>query len=111
MEQKRRKKGRAEFGDRDSVMLLNHKEAIEFLVDVVPTEGITVPVVRNIQSILMCDLLNHQSDLGAIRKKIINVQDTVYLPSQAPHLLEEMLTLIISKACEVRNPVEAAFFL
>jgi len=104
-------KGRAEFGDRDSVMLLNHKEAIEFLVDAVPTEGITVPVVRNLQSILMRDLLDDPSDLGAIRKKIVNIQDTVYLPSQAPHLLEEMLTLVVSKACEVRNPVEAAFFL
>lgn len=26
-------------------MLLNHKSAIEFMVDAVPTEGITVPVI------------------------------------------------------------------
>lgn len=104
-------KGRAEYADRDSVMLLNHKEAIEFLVDAVPTEGITVPVLRNLQSMLMRDLLDDPNDLGAIRKRIVNIQDTVYLPSQAPQLLEDMLTQIVSKACEIRNPVEAAFFL
>lgn len=104
-------KGQADSADWDSVMLLNHKEAIEFLVDVVPMDGITVPVVRNLQSILMRDLLDDPSDLGAIRKKAVNIQDTVYLPSQVPELLEEMLELVVSKACQVRNPVEAAFFL
>ena len=39
-------------------MLLNHKEAIEFMVDAVPTEGITVPVVRNVQSLLVNADLN-----------------------------------------------------
>lgn len=104
-------KGRSETDDKDATMLLNHKEAIEFLVDAVPTEGITVPVVRNIQSLLMRDLLADPADLGAIRKKIVNIQDTVYVPSQVPNLLEEMLGHIVDKARQVRNPVEASFFL
>ncbi len=104
-------KGRSEGDDRDATMLLNHKETIEFLVDAVPTEGITVPVVRNIQSLLMRDLLADPADLGAIRKKIVNIQDTVYVPSQVPNLLEEMLGHIVDKARQVRNPVEASFFL
>jgi hypothetical protein len=92
-------------------MLLNHKETIEFMVDAVPTEGITVPVVRNVQSLLMRDLLADPRDLGAIRRKIVNIQDTVYVPSQVPNLLEEMLGHIVDKARNVRNPVEASFFL
>lgn len=104
-------KGRSETDDRDATMLLNHKEAIEFLVDAVPTEGITVPVVRNLQSLLMRDLLADSADLGAIRKKIVNIQDTVYVPSQVSNLLEEMLGHIVDKARQVRNPVEASFFL
>lgn len=104
-------KGRSETDDKDATMLLNHKEAIEFLVDAVPTEGITVPVVRNIQSLLMRDLLEDPADLGAIRKKIVNIQGTVYVPSQVPDLLEEMLGHIVGKAQQVRNPVEASFFL
>jgi Fic family protein len=104
-------KGRSENDDRDATMLLNHKETIEFMVDAVPTEGITVPVVRNVQSLLMRDLLADAADLGAIRRKIVNIQDTVYVPSQVPNLLEEMLGHIVDKARSIRNPVEASFFL
>lgn len=104
-------KGRSENDDRDATMLLNHKETIEFMVDAVPTEGITVPVVRNVQSLLMRDLLADPADLGAIRRKIVNIQDAVYVPSQVPNLLEEMLGQIVEKARNVRNPVEASFFL
>ena len=103
-------KGRSEGDDQDATMLLNHKDAIEFMVDAVPTEGITVPVVRNLQSLLMRDLLPDPADLGAIRQKIVNIQDTVYLPSQVPGLLEEMLGQVVDKARQIRNPVEAAFF-
>jgi hypothetical protein len=104
-------KGRSENDDRDATMLLNHKDTIEFMVDAVPTEGITVPVVRNVQSLLMRDLLADAADLGAIRRKIVNIQDTVYVPSHVPNLLEEMLGHIVDKARKIRNPVEASFFL
>ncbi len=104
-------KGRSESDDRDAIMLLNHKEAIEFMVDAVPTDGISVPIVRNLQSVLMRDLLLDPADLGAIRQKIVNIQDTVYVPSQVPSLLEETLEKIVGKARLIRNPVEAAFFL
>jgi len=38
--------------DEDTLMLLNHKHAIEFMVDAVPTEGITVPVVGDLHRLL-----------------------------------------------------------
>jgi Fic family protein len=104
-------RGRSEGDDRDATMLLNHKEAIEFMVDAVPTEGITVPVVRNLQSLLMRDLLSDPADLGAIRSKLVNIQDTVYVPSQVPGVLEQMLRRTVDKVRYTRNPVEAAFFL
>lgn len=104
-------KGRSPGDDPDATMLLNHKEAIEFLVDAVPTEGMTVPVVRNLQSVLMRDLLADPADLGAIRRRIVNIQDTVYVPSQVPAVLSDALDAIVEKARHTRNPVEAAFFL
>lgn len=104
-------RGRSPGDDRDATMLLNHKEAIEFLVDTVPVEGITLPVVRNLHALLMHDLLADATELGAIRNRIVHIQDTVYVPSQVPSLLEQMLTRIVQAARETRNPVEAAFFL
>ena len=103
--------GRSEADDRDATMLLNHKDAIEFIVDAVPVEGITVPVVRNVQSLLMRDLLPHPSDLGAIRRTIVSIQDSVYVPTQVPKLIEEMLALVVDKARRIRHPIEASFFL
>ena len=98
-------------GNVDAVMLLNHKSAIEFLMDAVPTYGLSMGLIRNLHSVLMRDLLPDVDDLGTIRNKVVNISDTVYVPSQVPTVLEEMLTSIISKARLIKNPIEAAFFL
>lgn len=103
-------RGRRETDDHDAIMLLNHVEAIGFMVDAVPSEGITAPVVRNLQSLLMRDLLADPAELGAIRRKIAYLRGTVYLPSSMPELLEEMLGHVVDKARQIHNPVEAAFF-
>lgn len=104
-------RGRSDTDDQDATMLLNHKDAIEFMVEAVPTYGITVPVVRNLHSLLMQGLLANANSLGAIRKTVVNIADTVYMPTQVPALLEEMLELCVAKACAIKNPLEAAFFL
>ena len=104
-------KGRTPGDDLEASMLLNHKDAIEFMVDAVPEYGITVPVVRNIQSLLMQGLLENSNLLGAIRKSVVNITDSVYVPTQVPNLLEEMLGIVVEKARQTKNPVEAAFFL
>jgi fido (protein-threonine AMPylation protein) len=98
-------------GDMDAVMLLNHKAAIEFLVDAVPEYGLTTALVRNLHATLMQDLLADVSGLGNIRQKVVNISGTTYLPTQVPSLLEEMFAQIIEKARRIKNPVESAFFL
>jgi fido (protein-threonine AMPylation protein) len=104
-------KGRSASDDGDATMLLNHKDAIEFMVDAAPEYGVTVPVVRNIQSLLMQGLLDNPDAMGAIRQTVVNITDSVYVPTQMPSLLEEMLGLVVEKARLIKNPVEAAFFL
>jgi prophage maintenance system killer protein len=97
--------------DEDTLMLLNHKDAIEFMVDAVPTEGITVPVVVDLQAKLMKDLLKDSRDIGSIRRRVVNIDGSVYALSNIPTLLETTLHSIVDKARHIRNPVEAAFFL
>jgi len=101
----------SEGGDSDAIMLLNHKRAIEFLVDAVPECGLTKPLICNLHSLLMADLLSDPNALGTIRTKVVNISDTVYVPSQVPDLLKEMLERIVSQARLIKNPVEAAFYL
>lgn len=97
--------------DEDTLMLLNHKSAIEFMVDAVPTEGITVSVIVDLQAKLMRDLLRDSRDIGSIRRRVVNIDGSVYTPSSISLLLEKTLNAIVDKARNIRNPVEAAFFL
>lgn len=97
--------------DSDAVMLLNHKTAIEFMVDAVPAYGLDTGLVRNLHAILMQDLLADVETLGAIRTKVVNITGTTYVPVQAPSILQEMFEQIITKAQHIKNPVESAFFL
>lgn len=101
----------ASSGDLDAVMLLNHKQAIEFLVDAVPESGLTGAVISNLHALLMHDLLSDPDGLGAIRRKIVNITGTTYTPLQTPLLLQEMFDNILEKARHIHNPVESAFFL
>ena len=66
--------------DSDAVMLLNHKAAIEFLVDAVPTQGLGAGLIRNLHAVLMQDLLMDAASLGAIRNKVVNISGTAFVP-------------------------------
>ena len=98
-------------GDRDAVMLLDHKQAIEFMVENVPLQGLGMNIVSNLHAVLMQDLLEDDAALGAIRQKVVRISDTVYTPAHMPQLLREMLERVLAKAAQVNNPLEAAFFL
>ncbi|KTS77606.1 hypothetical protein NS274_11015 [Pseudomonas oryzihabitans] len=104
------RKGTAD-GDLDAVMLLNHKAAIEFLIDAVPEYGLTSGVIHNLHALLMQDLLTDSAGLGVIRHKIVSISGTTYYPCHVPTQLREMFELILGKARQINNPVEAAFFL
>lgn len=97
-------------GDMDTVMLMNHKTAIEFLVDTVPLQGLTSALLKSLHTALMQDLLEDMNALGAIRQKVVNISDTVYVPTQVPALLNEMLNLILEKARLIKNPWNVRFF-
>ncbi|AXW77154.1 MULTISPECIES: Fic family protein [Ralstonia solanacearum species complex] len=97
--------------DVDTVMLLNHRSAIEFLVDLVRKEGLSSGFVRNLNAILMQDLVPDSGSLGAIRKGPLGIAGTLYSPLQEPDVIKAMLKSIVEKAAHIKNPVEAALFL
>jgi prophage maintenance system killer protein len=59
----------------------------------------------------MKDLLKDSRDIGSIRRRVVNIEGSVYSPSNIPARLEETLRSIVDKVRHIRNPVEAAFFL
>ena len=96
--------------DQDAVMLLNHKRAIEFLVDDGPMRGLTTSMVRNIHALLM-DGLMPEEQLGAIRTTPVYITGTTFIPLQVPQALGELLEHILATSRAIPNPIEAAYFL
>ncbi|WP_197377982.1 Fic family protein [Ralstonia pseudosolanacearum] len=97
--------------DVDTVMLLNHRAAVEFLADSVSQEGLSALVLRNVHAILMRDLVADSSSLSAIRNGAFGIAGTLYSPMQEPGVIKAMLDSIVEKAVRIENPVEAALFL
>ncbi|MET2530202.1 Fic family protein [Ralstonia pseudosolanacearum] len=97
--------------DVDTVMLLNHRAAVEFLADSVSQEGLSALVLRNVHAILMRDLVPDNGTLGAIRQGTLGIAGTLYSPMQEPDVIKAMLESIVEKAVRIENPVEAALFL
>jgi hypothetical protein len=93
---------------KETQMILNHKAAIEFLVE---TE---IPLNRysilNLHSLLSDELLR-DSACGSLRSIPVGINDSVYLPLAVPQLISECFDQILETAKAIKNPLEQAFFL
>jgi hypothetical protein len=92
-------------------MILNHKQAIEFLVENAEEIGFNVFTFFNLHALLSENLLADPSASGRIRTQVVNVGGTTYHPLAVPQQLEELFRLILEKAGAIEDPFEQAFFL
>ncbi|MGB7128552.1 MAG: Fic family protein [Candidatus Rhabdochlamydia sp.] len=97
-------------GRRETQMILNHKSAIEFLLESAVDVGINRYAILNIHALLADDLLQDQS-CGALRQIAVGIAGSVYLPLVVPQLISECFQQIIDTANAIKNPFEQAFFL
>lgn len=104
-------KGRVE-----TQMILNHKAAIELLVDSVSSLAPADPLwsrylLMNVHAALAENLLPNPSDEGRVRQHAVDIGQSVYRPISTPQLLEELLDEVIAKANAIADPFEQAFFM
>jgi Fic family protein len=92
-------------------MILNHKEAILFLIENAEEISVTPFVIRNLHQLLSQDLLSDSSSCGKIRQIEVKITKTSYLPLNSPQQLEELFTLLLRKAVKINDPFEQSFFL
>ena len=103
---------RAEVKDAaEAQMILNHKRAIELLVDQAEGIGFNRHTLFTLHAALAENLLDDRRDEGRIRTRMVHVTGTTYLPLAIPHKLEELLDLLLTKAGAVPDPFEQAFFM
>jgi len=95
----------------ESVMIMNHKEAILFLVENAEEIELNCFTIFNLHNLLSQDLLANPDSCGSIRTVEINVGKSTYKPLANPHILRESLELILLKADAIEDPFEQSFFL
>jgi len=96
--------------DAEKVMILNHKEAIRYLVDTAEKILISSDTVCTIHY-LLADGLVDAKDAGSVRRDAVRIGGSTYLPFENPKMLEKMLSLLCQKAARINNPIEQSFFL
>lgn len=96
---------------REAQMILNHKAAIEFLVETPNDLGFNRYTFFNLHAILSEGLLKNRDAEGALRLTPVGIGGTVYHPCNEPPVIEECFDLILKKAAAIRDPLECSFFL
>lgn len=96
---------------RETQMILNHKAAIEMLVENAEGIGFTRYTFLNLHAILSENLLANKLSEGRIRRIPVQISGTSYQPTALPQILEECFDRILWCASQISDPFEQAFFL
>lgn len=104
--------GRAAEGkdQREAQMILNHKAAIEMLVENVNEVGFNAFTFMNLHANLSENLLNDPMMSGRLRTQIVDISGTVFHPLSIPQQIEDYFAMILRKADAIEDAFEQAFF-
>jgi len=96
----------------ETQMILNHKQAIELLVqDEDATVGVNEHTLLNLHAVLSDGLMADPEASGRLRRRMVEIRGSVYIPTGVPQLIEECFASLIAKARAIVDPFECAFFL
>ncbi|WP_119393689.1 Fic family protein [Salinibius halmophilus] len=95
----------------ETQMILNHKSAIELLVENISDVGIDRYTLLNLHATLAENLLPDMEDEGRVRQHAVDKGLSVYRPLSAPQQIEHQLEVLLGKANLITDPFEQSFFL
>lgn len=95
----------------ETQMILNHKAAIELLVDNIDSARFNRYTLMNLHSALAENLLPNPADEGRVRRHAVDIGQSVYRPLSTPQQLEDALDTLLGKADLIRDPFEQSFFM
>ncbi|RZS75678.1 Fic family protein [Pseudobacter ginsenosidimutans] len=95
----------------EAQMIINHKEAIEFLVQSSPDIGFNRYTILNLHGLLSNNLLPNPAASGRLRTLGVSIGKSVFTPLAIPQLIEAMFNTILEKTIQIKDPFEQAFFL
>ena len=91
-------------------MILNHKDAIEFLVDGAEEIGFNRYTLLNLHALLADNLLADPEATGRLRHIGVGIAGSVFHPLEMPPLIQECFDQVLAAASAIRDPFEQAFF-
>lgn len=95
----------------ETQMILNHKAAIELLVENSESTGFNHYTLMNLHSALAENLLPNPADEGRIRMHAVDISKSVYRPLSTPQQIQTGLDLLLAKSSEIQDPFEQSFFM
>ena len=98
-------------GALETQMILNHKDAIEYLVRDPEHTNLTTDTIIALHAFLSDGLMADPTVCGRTRNRAVEIGGSVYLPVALPQRLEELFGIVIQMAAEIHDPFEQAFFL
>lgn len=113
IEQGRAARGKAAI---ETQMILNHKTAIELLVESASigesagSTGLNRYLLMNLHSALAENLLPNPSDEGRVRQHAVDIGQSVYRPLSTPPQIDETLNALLLKLNAIADPFEQSFF-
>lgn len=95
---------------KEAQMILNHKDAIEFIVHAAEETGFNRYTILNLHAMLANNLLADPQAPGRLRSLAVGISGSTFTPLAIPQLLSELFDLILEKATQIENPFEQSFF-
>ncbi len=95
----------------ETQMILNHKAAIELLVEQAAEIGFNRYTILNLHALLSDNLLADPQACGRLRVIPVGIAGTVYYPLEVPQLIDECFRQILAIVTEIEDPFEQAFFI
>lgn len=94
----------------ETQMILNHKAAIEFMVDQGDELAFDRQTVLNLHALLSDNLLPDPAAGGRLRRIAVGIYNSVFYPVELPPLIEECFQQVINTGAAIQNSFEQAFF-
>ncbi|MDO6591958.1 Fic family protein [Loktanella sp. D2R18] len=102
----------AEGKDRkEALMILNHKEAIQYVVDNLDEIGLRRPDLFALHALLSDGLLADPAMSGRLRAMPVGISHSGYRPLDDAVTITEEFDILIHKAAQITDPFEQSFFL
>jgi len=96
---------------KEALMILNHKEAIQYVVDNLDEIGLRRPDLFALHALLSDGLLADPAMSGRLRALPVGISHSSYRPLDDAVTIAEEFDILLHKAAQITDPFEQSFFL